>query len=91
MLAGLLALLFLAGATLAANPTLHEKLHHDGGAHSQTCFACAIAAGLMAGPEALAIVIFVALGLVCDVVFPRPLLLPCFEYLLLPGRAPPRF
>jgi hypothetical protein len=91
VLAGLLALLFLVGATFAANPSLHEKLHHHDASHSEFCFACAIAAGLMSSPEAATITVFVALGLLCCVISPRTVLLPFLDYLLLPGRAPPCF
>jgi hypothetical protein len=89
VLAGLLALFFLVGVTIAANPSLHEKLHHDGGPRSDFCFACTLAVGLVNSPEATPITIFVALVFVCRLLPSRVVLLPSFDYLLLPGRAPP--
>jgi hypothetical protein len=77
--------------TVAGDPSLHEKLHHDGAAHSHFCFACALAAGVLSSPEATRDIIFVALVFVCLLLSSRVVLLPSVDYLLLPGRAPPCF
>lgn len=90
VLAGVLAALFLFAATLAGNPSLHEELHPDSDARSQFCLVCTFAAGLLETPEAALIKVFVAFVLVCRVFSTQAFLLPRFDFLLLPGRAPPR-
>jgi hypothetical protein len=90
VLAGFMALLFLLAVTLAANPSFHEELHHDGVSRSHFCLACTLAAGLVSPPDAALIAIVVTFILIGSVLTFQAFQFASFDYLLLPGRAPPR-
>lgn len=88
-LAGLLALLLLAAATVSANQALHRLLHHEGGIDHHFCLVCSFAKGLVSAAD----VTLVAAALVFGFIFARRrtdvLTVPALDLRLSPSRAPP--
>jgi hypothetical protein len=86
----------LAGALLlfelvAANSELHQKLHHNGKATSNTCVVCLFAKGHVDSAEsapAFTAPVRIPLGLAPTM---ESIFLADFTYLSSPSRAPPAF
>jgi hypothetical protein len=89
VLAALVAFLFLIAVILAANPSFHEGLHHDAVSGSHFCLACTLVAGLVSPPDAALVAIVVTFILIGCVLTFQAFQFASFDYLLLPGRAPP--
>jgi hypothetical protein len=88
-LAGLLALLLLAAATVSANHALHHFLHQDGGVNQHLCLVCSFAKGQVSAAEATLVAAALIVGFSFDLCRANILVLPAVDFRLSPSRAPP--
>jgi hypothetical protein len=87
--AGVLVFLLLFTLALSASHSLHQLLHQDGSSGQHFCLACAFAkakASDVPAPCGSALPPRHCIYEICLAPVPPQ---TCFEYLLLPGRAPP--
>jgi hypothetical protein len=88
--AGLLAVLLLAFGVLAASGSLHHSRHHDSAADASSCVICLLAQGQIDLPEASPVVATTVFHPLCGLLAASAGV-PCsLDFLLPPGRAPPR-
>jgi hypothetical protein len=85
-----LAILLIGLGLLAASGPLHRSLHHDKPVGSSLCAVCLLAQGHVDAADIAPLFVFAALIFLCGVLAANAVLPSRFDFLLPPGRAPPR-
>jgi hypothetical protein len=88
--AGLLAVLLLAFGVLAASGSLHHSRHHDSATDASSCVICSLAQGQIDLPETSPVVATTVFHPLCGLLAASAGVPWSFDFLLPPGRAPPR-
>jgi|SRR6266567_1610165 len=89
-MAGLLAALLLAVGLLAASGPLHRSLHHERSAGANFCAVCLFAQGQVEPPNLGPVFISSVFFLLCGLPAASAGVPWSVDFLLPPGRAPPR-
>jgi hypothetical protein len=90
-LAGLLAVLLLAFGVTVASASLHHSIHHDSAENANACVICSLAQGHVDVADPSPTLAATVLLPLCGLLAASAGVPWSFNFLLPPGRAPPRF